>query len=155
MVSSSRGVSAGMSRGCSLSYRWAERRYVQSEGQSMVTSRSLPQQTAQIFSALAGQKRSALRFSQIGQDTKSPQRVKTVQQNTLSKDKRQKPAIGASFIALSPGNFLVRACVPSLIMQTEHTQSKTPEWFIVVGASLDRKSTRLNSSHRCISYAVF
>ena len=61
--------------------------------------------------------------------------MKTVQQNTLSKDKRQKPAIGASFIALSPGNFLVRACVPSLIMQTEHTQSKTPEWFIVVGAS--------------------
>src|ERR1017187_7847006 len=25
----------------------------------------------------------------------------------------------------------------------------------IVGASIDRKSTRLNSSHRCISYAVF
>src|ERR1017187_10744179 len=25
----------------------------------------------------------------------------------------------------------------------------------VVGADIDRKSTRLNSSHRCISYAVF
>src|SRR5205814_7063706 len=109
MVSSSRGVSAGMSRGCSLSYRWAVRRYVQSEGQSMVTSRSLPQQTAQIFSALAGQKRSALRFSQIGQDTESPQRVKTVQQNTLSKDKRQKNANDASYITLSLGNFLVRS----------------------------------------------
>jgi len=34
-----------------------------------VTSRSVPQQTAQIFSPLAGQNRAALRFSQIGQDT--------------------------------------------------------------------------------------
>jgi hypothetical protein len=33
----------------------------------------LPQHTAQIFSAFAGQKRSALRLSQMGQDTKSPQ----------------------------------------------------------------------------------
>ena len=33
----------------------------------MVTSRSVPQQTAQIFSPLAGQYRAALRFSQIGQ----------------------------------------------------------------------------------------
>src|SRR5215472_7144111 len=57
----------------------------------MVTSRSFPQQTAQIFSALAGQKRSALRFSQMGQDTKSPQCAKTVQQNTLRNSKRQKP----------------------------------------------------------------
>src|SRR5712691_4756286 len=40
----------------------------------MVTSRSVPQQTAQIFSPLAGQKRAALRFSQIGQDTESPKR---------------------------------------------------------------------------------
>lgn len=38
----------------------------------MVTSRSVPQQTAQIFSALAGQNRSALRFPQIGQDTHAP-----------------------------------------------------------------------------------
>src|SRR6266576_4859376 len=47
-------------------------RYEQSEGQSIVTSRSVPQQTAQIFSPLAGQKRAALRFSQIGQDTGVP-----------------------------------------------------------------------------------
>jgi len=33
----------------------------------------LPQHTAQIFSAFAGQKRSAFRLSQMGQDTKSPQ----------------------------------------------------------------------------------
>src|SRR6266436_409718 len=38
----------------------------------MVTSRSVPQQTAQIFSPFAGQNRAALRFSQIGQDTESP-----------------------------------------------------------------------------------
>src|SRR5205085_10364907 len=37
----------------------------------MVTSRSVPQQTAQIFSPLAGQKRFGLRFSQMGQDTGS------------------------------------------------------------------------------------
>ncbi|PYU53431.1 MAG: hypothetical protein DMG48_01570 [Acidobacteria bacterium] len=38
----------------------------------MVTSRSVPQQTAQIFSPLAGQKRAGLRLSQIGQDTEYP-----------------------------------------------------------------------------------
>src|SRR6267154_1102613 len=38
----------------------------------MVTSRSVPQQTAQIFSPFAGQNRAALRFSQIGQGTESP-----------------------------------------------------------------------------------
>src|SRR5437879_11112196 len=27
--------------------------------------------------------------------------------------------------------------------------------LVIAGAWLDRKSTRLNSSHRCISYAVF
>jgi len=36
-----------------------------------VTSRSVPQQTAQMVSALAGQERSALRFLQIGQGTDS------------------------------------------------------------------------------------
>jgi hypothetical protein len=38
----------------------------------MLTSRSVPQQTAQIFSALAGQKRPGLRFWQIGQCTDDP-----------------------------------------------------------------------------------
>lgn len=55
----------------------------------MVTSRSVPQQTAQIFSPLAGQKRAALRLSQMGQDTKSPQDVRIVQQNTRCGNKRQ------------------------------------------------------------------
>src|SRR3981189_3053331 len=55
----------------------------------MVTSRSVPQQTAQIFSPLAGQKRAALRFSQMGQDTESPRHVRTVQQNTRGSNKRQ------------------------------------------------------------------
>jgi hypothetical protein len=50
----------------------------------------VPQQTPQIFSPLAGQKRSALRFSQIGQDTKSPTQVMAIQQNTPRRDKKQK-----------------------------------------------------------------
>src|SRR5258708_12915762 len=56
----------------------------------MVTSRSVPQQTAQIFSPLAGQKRAALRFSQIGQNTESPKAMRTIQQNTPRRGKRQK-----------------------------------------------------------------
>src|ERR1017187_2733980 len=28
-------------------------------------------------------------------------------------------------------------------------------WRFIFAAAIDRKSTRLNSSHRCISYAVF
>jgi hypothetical protein len=40
---------------------------VQSLGQSMVTSRPAPQSIAQMFSPLAGQNRSARRFSHIGQ----------------------------------------------------------------------------------------
>jgi hypothetical protein len=58
----------------------------------MVISRSVPQQTAHIFSPLAGQKRAGLRFSQMGQDTESPRHVKTVQQNTRSGNKRQNQA---------------------------------------------------------------
>jgi hypothetical protein len=65
-------------------------RYEQSDGQSMVTSRSVPQQTAQIFSPLAGQKRSAFRFSQIGQDPDAPHSARTTEQNTPQQAKRQK-----------------------------------------------------------------
>src|SRR5437764_8868820 len=35
------------------------------------------------------------------------------------------------------------------------THSAMVRWATVARSSLDRKSTRLNSSHRCISYAVF
>src|SRR5438445_6345570 len=56
----------------------------------MVTSRPVPQQTAQIFSPLAGQKRAGLRFSQTGQNTNSPRQIRAIQQNTPSDDKRQK-----------------------------------------------------------------
>jgi hypothetical protein len=38
----------------------------------MVTSRPVPQQTAQMVSPLAGQNRAPLRFSQIGQDKMAP-----------------------------------------------------------------------------------
>src|SRR2546422_10254146 len=56
----------------------------------MVTSRPVPQQTAQIFSPLAGQKRAGLRFSQTGQNTNSPRQIRAIQQNTPRDDKRQK-----------------------------------------------------------------
>jgi len=39
----------------------------------MLTSRSVPQQTAQIVSAFAGQNRFALRFWQMGQANDAPQ----------------------------------------------------------------------------------
>src|SRR5438309_9498496 len=65
-------------------------RYEQSDGQSMVTSRSVPQQTAQIFSPLAGQKRAGLRLSQIGQDTQYPLPSRIIEQDTLRRRKRQK-----------------------------------------------------------------
>jgi hypothetical protein len=56
----------------------------------METSRSVPQQTAQILSPLAGQNLAGLRFSQIGQDTKSPHAPAAVQQNTPRQGQRQK-----------------------------------------------------------------
>ncbi|HEY6945900.1 MAG TPA: hypothetical protein VI431_12225, partial [Candidatus Acidoferrum sp.] len=103
------------------------------------TSRSLPQQTAQIFSAFAGQKRSALRFSQIGQDTESPQRVKTVQQNTLRIEKKQKQRTGPySYPAHcgALGNLWERPHVPSHIMQSANPHTKAPEWLICIGAGI-------------------
>src|SRR5207245_3450190 len=56
----------------------------------MVTSRSVPQHTAQIFSALAGQKRSALRCAQLGQVTVTTKDNTTNLQNTVRGAKRQK-----------------------------------------------------------------
>jgi len=50
----------------------------------------VPQQTAQIFSPLTGQKRAGLRFSQIGQDTEFPHSFRTIEQDTLRRSKRQK-----------------------------------------------------------------
>src|ERR1700704_3367768 len=58
----------------------------------MVTSRSVPQQMAQIFSPFAGQNREAFRFSQTGQSTESPRRQTAVQQNTPRGRKSQKAA---------------------------------------------------------------
>src|SRR5258708_2484994 len=48
----------------------------------METSRSVPQQTAQIFSPLAGQNLAAFRFSQPGHVTESPCSSQPVKQNT-------------------------------------------------------------------------
>src|ERR1017187_7281585 len=38
---------------------------------------------------------------------------------------------------------------------TKRSISWAPSRALPAGQSIDRKSTRLNSSHRCISYAVF
>ena len=54
----------------------------------METSRSVPQQTAQIFSPFAGQNLAAFRFRQIGQDTVAPRAPETNQQNTPATAKR-------------------------------------------------------------------
>jgi len=49
----------------------------------------LPQHTAQIFSPFAGQNLSALRFSQIGQDTAAPSDSQANQQSNSPEVKRQ------------------------------------------------------------------
>jgi hypothetical protein len=58
----------------------------------MVTSRPVPQQTAQIFSPLAGQNRSGLRFSQIGQGTGIPFDGFVIEQNTPGPSKSKSGA---------------------------------------------------------------
>jgi hypothetical protein len=52
---------------------------VHSEGQSIVTSRSVPQHTAQINSPFAGQNRFAFRFPHIGQLNPPPQQKRNPQ----------------------------------------------------------------------------
>ena len=47
----------------------------------------MPQQTAQIVSPLAGQKRAGFRLSQIGQDTDIPFGIFVMEQNTPSPPK--------------------------------------------------------------------
>jgi hypothetical protein len=56
----------------------------------MVTSRPVPQQTAQIVSPLAGQNRAPLRFSQMGQ-IKNPPIGMLEKQNTRGPGKKPKP----------------------------------------------------------------
>jgi hypothetical protein len=55
----------------------------------MVTSRSVPQQTEQIVSALAGQNRFALRFWQIGQVNLDTPRSKELYDYPAPKDNTQ------------------------------------------------------------------
>src|SRR5437879_13912409 len=43
---------------------------------------------------------------------------------------------------------------PAPGIQIERTSDRRQQWARQIGPQ-DRKSTRLNSSHRCISYAVF
>src|SRR5437762_9970576 len=64
-----------------------------------------------------------------------------------------KTTIQAAVDAAKPGDTIV---VPPGIYRENVTVSKDNLTIVgSVAAVLDRKSTRLNSSHRCISYAVF
>jgi len=58
----------------------------------MVTSLIGAAANGAIFSAFGGAEAGGLRFSQIGQDTESPQNGTTVQQNTRCSNKRQNQA---------------------------------------------------------------
>src|SRR5437763_8364619 len=64
----------------------------------------------------------------------------------------------AAYVFISPWifGFLVFTAGPMIasiyFSFTDYNVLQPPNW---VGLAKDRKSTRLNSSHRCISYAVF
>src|SRR5207244_7263846 len=65
---------------------------------------------------------------------------------------------GATFVAGSPSTFGVGCIVHDWIAQgAKHAITIHGEGFSSSGATVtvDRKSTRLNSSHQIISYAVF
>src|SRR5437763_11432464 len=60
------------------------------------------------------------------------------------------------YAALCQDEEIVPIVEPEVLMDGDHDIDRccsVSEW--VLKATLDRKSTRLNSSHRCISYAVF
>src|SRR5437762_5267074 len=44
---------------------------------------------------------------------------------------------------------------PAALDRTATPAAPPSSWNVLTSADRDRKSTRLNSSHRCISYAVF
>src|SRR5437763_11240173 len=50
-----------------------------------------------------------------------------------------------------PPSVLKKYATSSNLKQYFHQNSGDRTWYLTI----DRKSTRLNSSHRCISYAVF
>src|SRR2546427_7226417 len=56
---------------------------------------------------------------------------------------------------LFPYTTLFRSCAAWLTMAEETKQHKNEKVGEVVSTKIDRKSTRLNSSHSQISYAVF
>ncbi len=67
----------------------------------MVTSRPVPQQTAQIFSPLEGQNRSGLRFSQIGQDTNSPLQLRQISRIRVAFTKDKIRNSGSAVVVLT------------------------------------------------------
>src|SRR5437764_9652396 len=56
---------------------------------------------------------------------------------------------------LFPYTTLFRSDVPASYGNFDHIVVGPAGLFVLDSKLLDRKSTRLNSSHRCISYAVF
>src|SRR5437763_13448951 len=71
---------------------------------------------------------------------------------------RSRPAQGQLEVLVVEEEALVEQAALTQVLRVEQHRATAPSLDIlrlVGGAVLDRKSTRLNSSHRCISYAVF
>src|SRR5437763_5179401 len=74
--------------------------------------------------------------------------------------RRSSDLIAVTCTSTGPAAAPVGAVQMMLVGETVTTVATLPPkltdtWPPVGGVKLDRKSTRLNSSHRCISYAVF
>src|ERR1035441_64406 len=86
-------------------------------------------------------------------------------QDTTTGAKKYNPATGTWVAAFSPGNAVQIGSMPVsdipptlgqiLTFDGGSWVAKSPAAAVTVGGDLDRKSTRLNSSHLGISYAVF
>src|SRR5256885_373285 len=67
----------------------------------------------------------------------------------------QAEAMGHKALALATGDAGAQAAAWHLIADSLHARGRDPEAADAEGRAGDRKSTRLNSSHLVISYAVF
>src|SRR5437764_9177725 len=67
--------------------------------------------------------------------------------------KRRSLAMNLDAVAEKAG--VSTSTVSRVLNNLEIVKSSTRSRVLKVAEELDRKSTRLNSSHRCISYAVF
>src|SRR5690625_7126263 len=77
-------------------------------------------------------------------------------QNYADADASDGEAFGRFFkLMLRQGINLAPSKFEAWFLTTAHTEADIDEAIEAVGHALDRKSTRLNSSHVAISYAVF